>query len=55
MEEGSAFKTLTGKPTGKRPLEGLEEDGRTILEWKELGVNRRNFQDVTLCNPLFVA
>ena len=28
MEEGrSAFKILTGKPTGKRPL------GRTILEW----------------------
>ena len=31
MEEGrSAFKILTGKPTGKRPL-GV--DGRTILEW----------------------
>ena len=28
MEEGrSAFKILTGKPTGKRPL------GKTILEW----------------------
>ena len=28
MEEGrSAFKILTGKPTGKRPF------GRTILEW----------------------
>ena len=28
MEEGrSAFKVLTGKPTGKRPL------GRTILAW----------------------
>ena len=33
MEEGgSAFKILTGKPTGKRPL-GLGVDGRTILEW----------------------
>ena len=29
----SAFKILTGKLTGKRPLEGLVIDGRTILEW----------------------
>ena len=34
MEEGkNAFKMLTGKPTGKKPLEGLLVDGRTILEW----------------------
>ena len=34
MEEGrSAFKILTGKPTGKRPLGGLGVDWRTILEW----------------------
>ena len=34
MEEGrSAFKILTGKPTGKRPGGGLGIDGRTILEW----------------------
>ena len=34
MEEGrSAFKMLTGKPTGKRPLGRLGVDGRTILEW----------------------
>ena len=34
MEESrSAFKILTGKPTGKRPLGGLGVDGRTILEW----------------------
>ena len=34
MEEGrSAFKILTGKPTGKRPWGGLGVDGRTILEW----------------------
>ena len=34
MEESrSAFKILTGKPTGKRPLEGLGVDGRTILKW----------------------
>ena len=30
-EDMSAFKILTG--TGKRPLEGLGVDGRTILEW----------------------
>ena len=28
----SAFKMLTSKPTGRRPLEGLGVDGRTILE-----------------------
>ena len=34
MEEGrSAFKMLTGKPTGKRLWRGLGVDGRTILEW----------------------
>ena len=34
MEEGrTAFKMLTGKPTGKRPLERLGVDGRTILKW----------------------
>ena len=34
MEEGrSAFKILTGKPTGKRPLERPGIDGRTIFEW----------------------
>ena len=34
MEEGrSAFKILTGKPTGNRPLERPSIDGRTILEW----------------------
>ena len=34
IEKGrSAFKLLTGKPTGKRPLGDLGVDGRTILEW----------------------
>ena len=34
MEEGrSAFKILTGKPTG-----GLGVDGRTILEWTLKGM-----------------
>jgi hypothetical protein len=33
MEEGrSAFKILTGKPSGNRPLGGQSVDGRTILE-----------------------
>ena len=29
MEEGSSFKILTGKPTGKRPL------GRTRRRWED--------------------
>ena len=35
MEEGrSAFKILTGKPTGKREtFRKITIDGRTILEW----------------------
>ena len=34
MEEGrSAFKIVTDKSTGKRPLKYLGVDGRTILEW----------------------
>ena len=46
MEEGrSAFKILTGKPTGKRPL------GRPRRRWednikmflKEIGINTRNW------------
>ena len=33
MEEGtSAFKILTDKPTGKKPLGVLGVDGKTILE-----------------------
>ena len=48
MEEGrSAFKILTGKPTGKRPL------GRPRLRWEdsirmdleEIGINARNWVD----------
>ena len=33
MESRSAFKILTGKPRGKRPLGGPRLGGRTILEW----------------------
>ena len=32
-EDRSSFKILTGTPTGKRLLEDLVIDGRTILEW----------------------
>ena len=48
MEEGrSAFKILTGKPTGKAPL------GRPRCRWqdnirmdlKEIGINARNWVD----------
>ena len=48
MEEGrSAFKMLTGKPTGRRPL------GRSMRRWednirmdlKEIGINKRNWVD----------
>ena len=46
MEEGrSASKILTGKPTGKRPLErprlGWEDNIR--MDLKEIGINRRNW------------
>ena len=48
MEEGrSAFKILTGKPTGKRPL------GKPRRRWKdniriqlkEIGIDRKNWVD----------
>ena len=32
-EGSSAFKIVTGKPTGKRPLGRPSVDGRIILEW----------------------
>jgi hypothetical protein len=49
MEEGkSAFKTLIGTPTGKRPL------GKSRRRWKdnirtdlkEIGINTRNYVDL---------
>ena len=48
MEEGkSAFKILTGKPTGKRPLErprrSWEDNIRMDLE--EIGINARKWID----------
>ena len=32
-EVTNAFKILTGKPTGKRLLEDVDVNGRTVLEW----------------------
>ena len=44
MEEGrSAFKILTGKPTGKRPLGRQEDNIRMDLE--EIGINAGNWVD----------
>ena len=47
MEEGSAFKILTGKPTGKRPLgrprRRWEDNIRMDLE--EIGINEGNSVD----------
>jgi hypothetical protein len=50
MEEGrSAFKILTGKPTGKRPLGGprrrWEDNIRTDL--KEIGINTKSWVNLT--------
>ena len=50
MEEGrSAFKILTGKPIGKRPLGRprcrLEDNVR--IDIKEIGLNTRNWDDST--------
>ena len=59
MEEGrSAFKILTGTPTGKRPLgrprHGWENNIRNDL--KEIGINTRNWvhsaQDRDYCRSL---
>ena len=47
MEEGSSFKILTGKPTGKRPLgrhrRRWEDNIRMDLE--EIGINAGNWVD----------
>ena len=47
MEEGN-FKILTGKPTGKRRLEGQKQIGRLYQNGqhqKEIGMNTRNWVD----------
>ena len=48
MEAGrKVFTILTGKPTGKKPLERPVVDGRTLLErtFKKIGINTRNLDD----------
>ena len=44
MEEGSAFKILTGKPTGRRPFGRRRRtwEGNIRIDLKEKGVNTRN-------------
>ena len=45
MEESrSAFRTLTGKPLGKRPLERsrCRREDNIRMDLKEIGVNLRN-------------
>ena len=45
MEEGrSAFKILTGKPTGKRPLgrPRCRWEGNIRMDFKEIGINTRD-------------
>ena len=32
-EDRTAFKILTGKSTGKRPLGRSKRNGKTVLEW----------------------
>ena len=48
MEEGkSAFKILTGKPTGKRPLEKPSRrwEDNIRMDLNEIGINTRNWVD----------
>ena len=48
MEEGrSAFKILTGKPTGKRPLErpGRRWEDNIRMDLEEIGINAGNRVD----------
>ena len=48
MEEGrSAFKILTGKPTGKRPLRRLRRrwEDNLRMDLEEIGINVGNWVD----------
>ena len=48
MEDGmSAFKILTGKPTGKRPLRRPRRmwEDNIRMDIKEIGINTRNWVD----------
>ena len=49
MEEGrSAFKLLTGKPTGKRPLGRPRHcwEDNIRMDLKEIGINTKNWVDL---------
>ena len=46
MEEGkSAFKILTGKPTGNRPLGRLRRRWNDNMDLEEIGINAGNWVD----------
>ena len=48
MEEGTnAFKILTGKPTGKRPLGRPRRrwEGNITMDLEEIGINAGNWVD----------
>ena len=45
MKESSAFKILTGTPTGKRPLERRRWEDTIRIDLKEIGINTRNSVD----------
>ena len=47
-EDRSAFKMLTGTPTGKRPLRRPRRrwEGNIRMDLKEIGINTRNWVDI---------
>ena len=45
MEDKSSFKILTGKPTGKRPLERIILEDNIRMDLKEIGINTKNWVD----------
>ena len=50
MDEGrSAFKILTGKSTGKRPLARprRKSEDNIRMDFKEIGISTRNWVDLT--------
>ena len=48
-EDRKAFKILTGKPSGKRPLGRLRRrcEDNIRMDIKEIGINTRNWVDLT--------
>ena len=49
VEEGrSAFKILTGKPTGKRPLGRHRWEDNIRMDLEEIGINAGNWVDSAL-------